>query len=51
LSWLAWWTLVFFATLAAFAVISALIAIRGIGEIRELFSGLEARERRDEQEE
>jgi hypothetical protein len=49
MSWLALWTLVFFVTLAAFAVISALIAIKGVDEIRELFSELEAqRKRRDE---
>ena len=49
MSWLALWTLVFFVTLATFAVISALIAIKGVDEIRELFAELEAqRRRRDE---
>jgi hypothetical protein len=48
MSWLAFWTLVFFVTFAAFAIISALIAIKGTGEIRELFAGLESqRERRE----
>ncbi len=48
MSWMALWTLVFFVTLATFAVISALIAIKGIDEIKELFRELEAsKTRRD----
>ena len=48
MSWLAFWTLVFFVTFAAFAIISALIAIKGIDEIRALFAELAAsRERRE----
>lgn len=36
----AFWAIVFFAAFAAFAVISALIAVKGIGEIRALFDHL-----------
>ena len=34
------WAVVFYAALAAFTVISALIAVKGIGEIRTLFDHL-----------
>lgn len=48
MSWMALWTLVFFVTLATFAVISALIAIKGVDEIKELFRELDAsRDRRE----
>ena len=36
----AFWEIVFVAAFAAFAIISALIAVRGIGEIRVLFDHL-----------
>lgn len=48
MSWMALWTLVFFVTLATFAVISALIAIKGVDEIRELFAELAASKTRRE---
>lgn len=48
MSWMALWTLVFFVTLATFAVISALIAVKGVDEIRELFAELEATRTRRE---
>ncbi|HVO09401.1 MAG TPA: hypothetical protein VMX54_01495 [Vicinamibacteria bacterium] len=34
------WAAVFYAALAAFAAISALIAVKGVGEIRDLFDHL-----------
>ena len=37
----AFWAIVFFTAFAAFAIISALIAVKGIGEIRVLFDHLE----------
>jgi hypothetical protein len=37
----AFWAIVFFAAFAAFAIISALIAVKGVGEIRVLFDHLE----------
>ncbi len=48
MTWNALWAAVFFGSLAAFAVISALIAVKGVGEIRELFVHLTA-ERPDDQ--
>lgn len=36
------WAIVFFGAFAAFTVISALIAVKGVGEIRELFDHLES---------
>jgi hypothetical protein len=42
MTWLALWTAVFFAALAAFTIVSALVAVRGWGEVRELFTDLEA---------
>ncbi len=36
----AFWAGVFYSALAAFTVISALIAVKGIGEIRALFDHL-----------
>jgi len=37
----AFWAVVFFSAFAAFTVISALIAVKGIAEIRALFHHLE----------
>lgn len=34
------WAVVFFAALALFTVISVLIAVKGVAEIRELFAHL-----------
>jgi hypothetical protein len=39
--WSALWTVVFFAAFAAFTWVSAMIAVRGIGEIRDLVARLE----------
>jgi hypothetical protein len=36
------WAVVFFGAFAAFTVISALIAVKGVGEIRVLFDHLES---------
>ena len=47
MSWINLWAVVFFGALAAFAIISALIAVRGVGEIRELFAHLAAGRRQD----
>jgi hypothetical protein len=41
MSFEAFWAIVFFTAFAAFALISALIAVKGIGEIRVLFDHLE----------
>ena len=38
----AFWAFVFFFAFAAFTVVSALIAVKGVGEIRALFRHLEA---------
>lgn len=46
MSWSGFWLLIFVAAFAAFALISLLIAVRGVGEIRELFRALEEERRR-----
>ena len=46
MSWSGFWLLTFVAAFAAFALISLLIAVRGVGEIRELFRALEEERRR-----
>ncbi len=38
----AFWAFVFFFAFAAFTVVSAVIAVKGVGEIRVLFRHLEA---------
>lgn len=43
MSWLALWTAVFFVALGAFTLVSALVAVRGWAEVRELFEELERR--------
>jgi len=40
-SWGLLWTVVFFSAFLAFTWVSLLIAVRGIGEIRDLVSRLE----------
>ena len=51
MSWSGFWTVVFAVTFASFAALSALIAVKGVGEIRELFDELEtARARRESKE-
>ena len=44
MTWLALWTIVFFGALGAFVYVSALVAVRGWAEVRELFQELEAAE-------
>ena len=39
------WAVVFFGAFAAFTIISALIAVKGVAEIRELFDHLESEHR------
>jgi len=46
-SWQAFWAIVFFASLAGFVIVSALIAVHGVAEIRELLDMLKpGREKR-----
>lgn len=40
MSWAPFWLLTFVVAFAAFALISLVIAIRGVAEIRELFAAL-----------
>jgi hypothetical protein len=46
MSWALFWLAAFVVAFGAFSVISLVIAIRGIAEIRELFSALEEERRR-----
>lgn len=47
MSWQAFWAMVFFASLAGFVIVSALIAVHGVAEIRELLDTLKSgRDRR-----
>jgi hypothetical protein len=46
-SWNSLWFVVFFGALAGFAILSALIAVKGVGEIRELFAHLLAGRKQD----
>ena len=46
MTWPVVWGIVFLFAFSAFCVISALIAVKGIGEIRELFAALEKGSRR-----
>lgn len=47
MSWQAFWAVVFFASLAGFVIVSALIAVHGVAEIRELLDTLKSgRDRR-----
>ena len=38
MSWLTLWAIVFYASVASFALVSALVAVLGYREVRELFS-------------
>jgi uncharacterized membrane protein len=50
LNWPDFWLAVFVVTFASFSGLSALIAVKGVGEIRELFDELEiARARREKE--
>ena len=46
MTWPIVWGITFFFALLAFCVISSLIAVKGVGEIRELFAALEEERRR-----
>jgi len=46
MSWAFAWLVTFVVALAAFVLISLAIALRGVGEIRELFAALEDERRR-----
>jgi len=46
MSWALLWLVAFAVALASFVLISLAIAVRGIGEIRELFAALEEERRR-----
>jgi hypothetical protein len=45
-TWSAFWLASFAVAFLAFCLISLLIAVRGVGEIRELFAALEEERRR-----
>jgi uncharacterized membrane protein len=50
MTWAAFWLAVFVVSFASFSGLSALIALKGVGEIRELFHELEiARARREKE--
>ena len=46
MSWALAWLVTFVVAFAAFVLISLAIALRGVGEIRELFAALEDERRR-----
>jgi len=46
MSWALLWLVAFAVALVSFTLISLVIAVRGIGEIRELFAALEEERRR-----
>jgi hypothetical protein len=46
MSWALFWLATFIVAFGAFIVISLIIAVRGVAEIRELFSALEEERRR-----
>ena len=46
MSWSAFWLASFVVAFLAFSLISLLIAVRGVAEIRELFAALEDERRR-----
>jgi len=45
-SWAPFWLLAFVVAFAGFTLISLVIAVRGVAEIRELFTALEEERRR-----
>lgn len=45
MSWPLFWLIAFVVAFGSFAVISLAIAVRGVGEIRELFRALEEERR------
>ncbi len=46
MSWALFWLVAFAVALGSFALISLLIAVRGVAEIRELFTALDEERRR-----
>lgn len=46
MSWSFFWLATFVVAFGAFGLISLVIAVRGVGEIRELFAALEHEKRR-----
>ncbi len=46
MSWTLLWLVAFAVAFASFVLISLAIAVRGVGEIRELFAALEEERRR-----
>ena len=46
MTWALFWLISFVAALGAFSLISLAIAVRGVAEIRELFTALEVERRR-----
>jgi hypothetical protein len=46
MSWALFWLVAFAVAFASFVLISLAIAVRGVGEIRELFATLEEERRR-----
>jgi len=45
MSWLVLWAIVFYASVGSFALVSALVAIGGFREVRELFQAYAAKMR------
>ncbi len=48
MSWAAFWLVAFVVAFGGFSVISLVIAVRGVAEIRELFQALEEERRRNQ---
>jgi hypothetical protein len=46
MTWSAFWLGTFVVAFLAFSLISLLIAVRGVGEVRELFAALEEERRK-----
>ena len=46
MSWLTLWALVFWVSVASFALVSGLVALGGYREVRDLFRALAGAERR-----
>jgi hypothetical protein len=47
MSWSVFWLITFVVAFSGFTLISLVIAVRGVAEIRELFTALEAERRRN----
>ena len=45
MSWLTLWAIVFYASVGSFALVSALVAVGGFREVRELFQAYAAKMR------